>query len=211
MSMKRKIVSALLTLCLIFGMCGFIPQQAQAAKTYTVDNLKYQIKDAGKCTCIIVGGKNKNITKVYHDDGEVYLGGKVYTVVGIKKGAFKNYKKIKTVVFDGCDDDEITAIPDNCFTGCTALKEVTLDPTINKIGKNTFKGCKKLAKISIFAKGMKQNSFGKNSFKGTKKGIKVEGDTTAYAKKYVKFIKKCGAKNPKAVESKSNEDDEDDE
>ncbi len=193
------------------------PIKSNAAKIFTdEDGLKYQIKteptEDENGTCIIIGATSKSIT-------ELTISGSVnpeeegneaeYDVVEIKKGAFKNFKKLKEVEIDS--DVEIKKIPDNAFSGCKKLAEVSLkNEDLTTIGKNAFKGCKNLKSIQILSKSLKQGSIKKDAFSGTKSGLKVEGQTTNYSKKYAKFIGNRGGKSVKAVKVEEEEDDDED-
>lgn len=96
--------------------------------------------------------------------------GKKYKVTSIAKGAFKNNKKIQTVVVG----KNVTTIGNDAFSGAKKVKSITLNGNnIKKVGKNAFKGVKKNCKITIQAKNKKQYN------------------------KIVKMIKKSGAKNVK--------------
>ena len=194
------------------------PVKAGAAKTFTDDEgIRYQvIKEAptedDNGTCMVIGAKNKSITDLEitstacPEDEEANT---EYDVVEIKKGAFKNYKKLKTVDIEG--ECEITKIPDNAFSGCKKLEEVNIEAEdLKTIGKNAFKGCKGLKQITIKSKLLKQGSIKKNAFAKTKSGLKVEGKNTSYSKKYAGFIKNRGGKNVKAVKVTEEKDDDDD-
>ena len=53
---------------------------------------------------------------------------------------------IKTVTFNKCPDNEI---PDNAFSGCTGLTDVTIGNTVTSIGNKAFYSCSALASITI--------------------------------------------------------------
>ena len=61
----------------------------------------------------------------------------------------------------------VDAIGDNAFKNCKKLKSVATNTKIKKIGKNAFKGCKKLTAVNI--KSAELKSVGKNALKGISK------------------------------------------
>lgn len=228
MNIKKKILSAILSLTVSFSfIVTFMisPIKAEAAVTFTdEDGIKYQVvkacvydkeeEDYTEGTCMVIGAtaKVKKISlgeSVDVEKGEDIL---TYKIVSIKKGAFKKNTKITS--FTLTSESDITAIPDNCFTGCKKLAKVELNnDDIKKIGKNAFKDCKKLSYITIKSdKITKVKSIGKDAFKNTKKNIKVEGSSTKQSKKYVTYINKRGAKKAKYVKvTKVKEETEDEE
>ncbi len=223
----RKILSAILAVTVSFSfIMTFIlsPVKAGAAVTFTDDNgVRYQVikaaaydeeeEDYVEGTCMVIGATSK-VKKIEIGESvdiekdEDYL---TYKIVSIKKGAFKNNKKLTSFVLTS--DNEINTIPDNCFAGCKKLAKVELkNDDIKKIGKAAFKDCKKLSYISIKSDKIKKvSSIGKDAFKNTKKNIKVEGATTKQSKKYVTFVNKRGAVKAKYVKvtKKAQEDTED--
>lgn len=62
-----------------------------------------------------------------------------YQVTGIAAKAFKNSKKLQSVVIP----DTVTEIGTGSFEGCQSLKSVTIGKGVTSIGKNAFKNCKK--------------------------------------------------------------------
>ena len=88
-------------------------------------------------------------------------------VLYIKKGAFKNCDKLKTLVlpdtvvnieegaFEGCTSLESITLPNNVtigvglFKNCSSLKEISLPDCITSIPLHTFDGCSSLESISV--------------------------------------------------------------
>ncbi len=60
----------------------------------------------------------------------------------------------------------------SAFEDCPKLTKVTLGKNVEKIGKNAFKGCKKLKAITINSSELE--SVGKNAFKGIYKKAKIK-------------------------------------
>ena len=83
-----------------------------------------------------------------------------YQVTGIAAKAFKNSKKLQTVV----SPDTVTEIGTGSFEGCKKLKSVTIGKNVTSIGKNAFKNCKNLKKITV--KSTKLKKVGKGALTG---------------------------------------------
>lgn len=77
---------------------------------------------------------------------KVILDGKHYQVTTIGNSAFKNCKKLKTVVIG----KGVTSIGMKAFYGCKALKKITIKSTkMKKVGKSAFKGIHAKAIIKV--------------------------------------------------------------
>ena len=83
-----------------------------------------------------------------------------YQVTGIAAKAFKNSKKLQSIVIP----DTITEIGAGSFEGCKNLKSVTIGKNVTSIGKNAFKNCKNLKKITV--KSTKLKKVGKGALTG---------------------------------------------
>ena len=83
-----------------------------------------------------------------------------YRVTGIAAKAFKNSKKLQSIVIP----DTITEIGAGSFEGCKNLKSVTIGKNVTSIGKNAFKNCKNLKKITV--KSTKLKKVGKGALTG---------------------------------------------
>ena len=74
------------------------------------------------------------------------IDGKTYPITEINTGAFKNCKKLKSVVIG----KGITSIGTKAFSGCKALKKITIKSAkLKKVGKNAFKGIHAKAVIKV--------------------------------------------------------------
>ena len=93
----------------------------------------------------VVGLVNKNLKKAKIKN-TVAFAGKKYKVTSIAKNAFKNNKKIKSVVIG----KNVTKIGSKAFYNCKKLKKVVIKSKKLKLGKKVFaeKGGKKI-KISV--------------------------------------------------------------
>ncbi len=91
-----------------------------------------------------------------------------YQVTGIAAKAFKNSKKLQSIVIP----DTITKIGTSSFEGCKNLKSITIGKNVTSIGKNAFKNCKNLKKITV--KSAKIKTVGKGAFTGINKNCVIK-------------------------------------
>nr|MDE6907644.1 leucine-rich repeat domain-containing protein [Lachnospiraceae bacterium] len=102
-----------------------------------------------------------------HSAGEsVYINGVSYKVISVAKSAFSNNKKAVSA---------------------------TVGKNVKKIGKDAFRGCKKLKKIFIKTKKLKR--VGKNAFCGITKGAQIK----VPKKKYVVYRKMLAKKGQRST------------
>lgn len=119
--------------------------------------------------------------------------------VTVWRPAKKNSTSIKipsTVKLNGYSF-KVTAISDKAFKNQKKLKKVILGSNIKKVGKESFRGCKKLKYVTISSKVLK--SIGKNAFKNTEKKIKVTVPKKKYGS-YKRLLNKANiSKNARYV------------
>lgn len=121
-----------------------------------------------------------------------------YYITSIKKGAFKNKKKLTRVYSYKEISGEYNPwlnISDGCFQGCTNLVYAEIGRA-KYIGKNAFKGCKKLEGLEIMNNNL-HTIIKKKAFSGVKKvTIKGYGDYIGASdyKAIAKKLKKAGVK-----------------
>ncbi|MDO4555433.1 MAG: leucine-rich repeat domain-containing protein, partial [Lachnospiraceae bacterium] len=75
----------------------------------------------------------------------IKVNGKKYKVTSIASNAFKNSKKLKSVVIG----NNVTSIGANAFYKCQKLTKVTVGTRVKTINKQAFAKCGKLKTISI--------------------------------------------------------------
>lgn len=120
--------------------------------TFVVTNVKAK-------TVSYKGTKNKKAAKITIP-ATVKSGKQVYKVTTIADNAFKNNKKIKTVVVG----KNVRTIGKKAFYGCKNLKKITVQSSIiKKVGAKAFKGINKKAVIKVPSKKYKAY---KKVFKG---------------------------------------------
>ena len=131
----------------------------------------------GTDSYLITSTEDGNMTVTYKESGnestkvvtvpdKVVIAGKEYIVTNIAADAFKNNKKVTNI---------------------------KIGKNITKIGKNAFKNCKNLKKITITSTKLTKKSIGKNAFKGTNGKLVVKVPKNK-KKEYAKFLKAKGNK-----------------
>mgnify|MGYP004603720391 CR=1 FL=1 len=131
----------------------------------------------GTDSYLITSTEDGNMTVTYKESGnestkvvtvpdKVVIAGKEYIVTDIATDAFKNNKKVTNI---------------------------KIGKNITKIGKNAFKNCKNLKKITITSTKLTKKSIGKNAFKGTNGKLVVKVPKNK-KKEYAKFLKAKGNK-----------------
>lgn len=145
-------------------------QSIKESKTISVGNLVYQVIHSKKKTVKVVGTKNKN-KKKYSVPDKIKIAKITYKVVEIAPNAFKNYKKATSISIG----KNVEKIGKNTFYGCKKLKMLNISSTrIKNVGKNALKGIYKKAKIKVPKKKLeKYKKIFKN--KGQKKSVKIIG------------------------------------
>lgn len=109
-----------------------------------------------------VTSSKSSVTLVIPDT--ITVNGVVYKVTAISSSLIKNKAKLKSVKIG----KYVKRIPDNMFAGCKALIKVTGGKNVIIIGKNAFKNCVKLNKMSVFSN-KKLKRIGKSAFLNCKK------------------------------------------
>ncbi len=133
-------------------------------KTYAVKGIDYKVDAEGNATVASVSKKAAKVTV----PATVAIEGKEYKVTEIAAGAYKNCKKLKSVVIG----KNVKTIKPKAFMGCKSLKKITIKSTVlKKVGKNAFKGINAKAVIKVPAK--KKAAYTK-LLKGKGQGKKVK-------------------------------------
>lgn len=126
--------------------------------------------DAANPSVAYKGTIDKNASKVIIPDS-VTVDGVTYKVTSIADNAFAKNKKITKVIIG----KNVISIGKNALRNCSKLKIVEVKSTIlNRIGANTFRGDKKLSKITLKTTRLTKKSIGKNALKGTNKKLVVK-------------------------------------
>jgi len=111
-------------------------------KTYAVSGIDYKVDTADNATVVSV---SKSATKVVIP-ATVVIEGKTFKVTDVESGAYKNCKKLKSVVIG----KNVKKIAPKAFMGCKSLKKITIkSKVLKKVGKKAFKGINKKAVIKV--------------------------------------------------------------
>lgn len=109
-----------------------------------------------------------NATKISIPE-EVEIGGAVYKVTAIEDEAFKNNKKLQSVIIG----KNVIQIGRKAFYGCKKLRIVTIEKNVNVIGVKAFYGCSNLKTLIIKSSKLTTKKNGSKAFLKTPKSMKV--------------------------------------
>ena len=178
---KTGLIAGILTFAAVsfitFGLTGNTAKALEKGETINREGVVYKIEkmpegeNAGKVVITDWDGEGSTV-RIY---ANIESDGYKFVCSEMEDNAFANEKSIKYVyVSAAC---ELKKIPTGAFSGCTNLKEIQLNMnTLTSIGKNAFKNCKNLTKITIRSDKLKKANLKKNSFLGV-------GDITVYIEK----------------------------
>ena len=158
--------------------------------TYTVGNFIYQITSIDTATLGqskvigVVAAKKNKITKVTIPD-RADCKGYGLNVTAVGDNAFAGCKALKKLTIG----NKVTVIGENAFKKCSKLKTVVLGKAVTTISSKAFIGDNKIKKITF--KGKKLKTVKKNAFsKKAKKNIKSKKTKLKGNKKAIKLFKK---------------------
>ena len=158
--------------------------------TYTAGNLIYQITSidtatVGQAKVIgVVAAKKDKITKVTIPN-RADCNGYGLNVTAIGNNAFAGCKALKKLTIG----NKVTVIGKNAFKKCSKLKTVVIGKAVKTISSKAFIGDNKIKKITF--KGKKLKTVKKNAFsKKAKKNIKSKKTKLKGNKKAIKLFKK---------------------
>ena len=169
--MKKRILSAALAVCMLFGSAAALPQGFMGesagitASAEQEGDYTYSVKSDGTVTITKYNGSGGAITLPQT------LGGKTVTEVGsnvfFKLSANKTVtsivvpstvKQIDASAFRGCQvltsitlPNSVTSIGNYAFMNCTALTTITIPASVTSLSKSAFDGCTKLTSINVNA------------------------------------------------------------
>ena len=168
---KKRLLSAALALCMLFGSAAALPQGFMGesagitASAEQEGDYTYSVKSDGTVTITKYNGSGGAITLPQT------LGGKTVTEVGsnvfFKLSANKTVtsitvpstvKQIDASAFRGCQvltsitlPNSVTSIGNYAFMNCTALTTITIPASVTSLSKSAFDGCTKLTSINVNA------------------------------------------------------------
>ena len=192
---QKKYVDSVYVRMLTEAEAVLVKQQeaVKAGAEITVENYRYRItKNSLTDGTVEFAGASKRTEKSIKVPAEITIYGVTYKVTSIGKNAFKNNKKLTSVVIG----KHVISIGSNAFNNCKKLKKLTLPVNVTKIGAYAFKNCTKLKTLTIKSKKITAKTLHKKAFSGLEKTTKIKVPKTK-KKTYKKLFKKCGlsAKN----------------
>lgn len=124
----KKILSLILTICLIISICVFMPLSASAATSGTCgDDLTWTLDDKGTLTISGTGDMDSHWSR------------------GIMPKWYKFHENIINIYIE----DGVTNISNFAFAFCFNAKCITMPNSLSYIGISAFQGCKSLEKVII--------------------------------------------------------------
>ena len=159
--MKNKILSLLLTLCILSGISLSFPITASAvtASGTCGDNLTWTLEDG----TLTIKGSGAMYNYDYSEDPWHSVNTSIteikikYGVTTIGDYAFDNCSQLLTVSIPGT----VTSIGYKSFRYCSRLTEIEIPNSVTVIGDYAFRGCTKMSDVKM---GNKTTSIGTNAF-----------------------------------------------
>ena len=180
--MKKKVLSAVLALTLVFGSAAALPKGVVTdttgitASAATLGDYEYELLENGTVKITQYKKSTENVIIPSTLDGKAVtcIGEHAFTgneslksitipssVTSIDKGAFWDCSSLSSVSIP----NSVTSIGNTAFYKCTSLTGVTIPNSVTSIGSNAFSGCANLVNITIPSS---VTSIGIDTFSGTK-------------------------------------------
>ena len=118
---------------------------------------EFKVISDGKEPTAAFSDIEEEVSKLVIPDN-VTKGDVTYKIVEIENDAFKDNKKLESVIIG----ENVTKVGDRAFAGCTKLKKVEMSAKVAVIGYKAFAGCSKLSKVSV---PVTVNKIGRGAFK----------------------------------------------
>ncbi len=145
----KKVLSFMLTLCMVLMLFAVVPAQVSAATSGTCgDNLTWTLDGEGTLTISGRGAmSNWSSSNVpwysYRSSIKSVIIGNGVTSIG--NYAFTSCSSLTSVTIP----NSVTSIGNSAFGGCTSLTSVTIPDSVTSIGNSAFLGCSRLTSIDI--------------------------------------------------------------
>lgn len=135
MKMERRILTAVIALCMITGLIVY-PERTEQVQAAVYEDFEYKVYTDENADSTVM------ITKYNGAAEEVSIPGEIdgMPVTAIGDGAFKDCKSICSV-YD--DEETIISVGNEAFSGCTNLNNIFTNYLLN-IGEEAFRGCTSL-------------------------------------------------------------------
>ena len=141
--MKKKLLSAVCALVLVFGSAAALPEgfakidSAITASAETYGDYEYQVLDDGTVEISKYRGSDEEVNIPSAIDGK--------KVTSIGDYAFSNCSSLTSVTIP----DSVTSIDSGAFGGCKSLTSVTIPDSVTSIGRDAFAYCTSLTSVTI--------------------------------------------------------------
>lgn len=153
--------------------------------TCAIGNYTYKVTSDSKQTIQVTALNDKKQKKLVIPN-TVTLNNKIYKVTSVAASAFKNNKKLTSIIIG----KNVETIGSSAFSGCSGLQKASINSTkLKQIGSKAFYNCKKLKKICLKTKVLKTAK--SNCFKGINKNAVIRVPASKY-KIYCKRLAKKG-------------------
>ena len=175
---KNRIISILLSLCMLFSIVPAI--HAADAEEFTEGNLTYRIVDASNKTVEVSKVASVPTDGAIEIPAEISHSDATYTVIGIGNGAIGSNdsvaKSLKSVTMPQ-NSEAFTYIGSSAFQNCMQISSLTIPASVTRIGSiasgdfgdiGVFYGMSSLETVT-FAENSKLETLGTNAFVGCEK------------------------------------------
>lgn len=134
--MKKKVLSGLLALALVFGSTAALPEGVfDTVPTITAS----AVSSATSGTC------GENLTWTLNDGVLTISGTGAMTDYGSSNSPFLDRTDIQSVVIKS----GVTSIGNRAFCSCTKLVNITIPDSVTRIGYNAFESCENLTSVTL--------------------------------------------------------------
>ena len=142
--MKKRMMSVLLTLCMLVSIISAVPITASAATSGTCgDNLTWTLDNNGTLT---ISGTGDMTSSPWYDCAESISSVVInYGATSISDWAFADCSNLKSISIP----DSVESTGDGTFAGCSRLSGIKIPDSVKIIGNWMFRDCSSLNNIKI--------------------------------------------------------------
>ena len=141
--MKKKVLSAVCALVLVFGSAAALPEGfdrtdlAITASAETYGDYEYTVLDDGTVEISKYTGSDEEVNIPSAIDGK--------KVTSIGESAFESCSSLESVTIP----NSVTSIGRSAFYSCTSLTSITMPNSVTSIGRDAFAYCTSLTSVTI--------------------------------------------------------------